>query len=419
MSSGPIRVVLISETFTEDMGYLENLLPKFLGRLGVDCHVVTTDLPANYRVHRFDETYGGFANNLKAGQVQEQDGFTLHVLGHRKIAGHMRVMGLRQKLKLLDPDVVQTMSAIGWVPMDAALFKPVIGYRLFTGCHHHASVFPLAQKRVPWISKEHVECWTTRTLSGRFISLFSEKCYAIAPDCADIAVRFFGVPRNMVCISPLGVDTDLFYPVTSEVQRQKRLEMRKKLGYSDSDIVCIYSGRLSEDKNSVLLARAVEQLTGQGSPFRGLFVGNGVQSALIKSQVNCQIHPFVPVSELGDLFRAADIGVWPTQESMSMLDASACGIPIIANDTISATERTDGNGLTYRLNDVDDLVRTLLQLKNVETRRLLGTCGARKMAHDFSWDTVARRRVRDYESALGNGRLNSPYESNKALGQAD
>ena len=37
----------------------------------------------------------------------------------------------------------------------------------------------------------------------------------------------------------------------------------------------------------------------------------------------------VPVRKLGGFFRAADIGVWPTQESTSMLDAAACALPAL------------------------------------------------------------------------------------------
>ncbi len=44
-----------------------------------------------------------------------------------------------------------------------------------------------------------------------------------------------------------------------------------------------------------------------------------------------------------------------------MLDAAACGLPLIVNDTLVAVvKQIEGNGITYRLNDVDDLIRALL-----------------------------------------------------------
>ncbi len=164
--------------------------------------------------------------------------------------------------------------------------------------------------------------------------------------------------------------------------------------------MCIYTGRFSEDKNPLLLAKAVTHLRDMGEPFRGLFVGNGTQAEAIRSCPGCVVHPFVPFYELGDFFRSADIGVWPTQESTSMMDAAACGLPIVVNDTLVAVERIKGNGIAYKLNDLDDLVRALRSLKDPQERSRLGSLGAEKMAREFSWESVAKRRLADYEAAL-------------------
>jgi glycosyltransferase involved in cell wall biosynthesis len=385
------------------MGYLENFLPKYLARLGADVDVITTDLPPYHQMNeRERKAYEGFAdgNDLIPGAVESIQGFRLHVLAHQRALGHMRMVGLREKLRSIRPDIVQAAHVIGWIPLEAALAKPSLGYKLFTGNHYHASVFPLANKRPSSWSKELLRCRVTRTLPGWLVSLFTEKCYAITSDCADVAVRFFGVPGNKINICPLGVDTELFRPISNQEERLGRLQMRQRWGFSESDIVCIYTGRLGEDKNPLLLARAVAHLTAAGEPFRGLFVGNGVQAQAIQSCPGCVTNPFVPVHELGNLYRASDIGVWPTQESTSMMDAAACGLPIVANDTMTAPERLQGNGLAYKLNDVGDLVRALLQLRDQEPRRRLGTNGVQKMARDFSWESVARRRLQDYEAAL-------------------
>src|SRR5205085_1871212 len=110
-------------------------------------------------------------------------------------------------------------------------------------------------------------------------------------------------------------------------------------------------------------------LASLGQPYRGLFVGNGIQARAIQSCPGSVTRPFVPVHELRNYYRAADVGVWPTQESLSMQDAAACGLPIVANDTMAATERLDGNGAVYKLNDLEDLVGVLLELRDPETRK--------------------------------------------------
>jgi glycosyltransferase involved in cell wall biosynthesis len=184
----------------------------------------------------------------------------------------------------------------------------------------------------------------------------------------------------------------------------ERAEIRKRFGIGDHEILCIYTGRFTEDKNPLLLAKAVATLRSAGDPYRGLFVGNGTQAGAIRQCDGCQINPFVPVTELPQFFRSADIGAWPTQESMSMLDAAACGLPIVVNDTLRAVERIEGNGLTYRLNDSDDLARVLLSLRSQEAREGLGRRGAVKMRDEFGWGRIAEQRMRDYQAALGRSK---------------
>jgi len=386
------------------MGYLENLLPKYLGRLGVDAHVVAMDVPPYHPMNAKESkvTYGGFADStdLVPGSVEVLQGFTLHILSHKKMFGRLKMVDLREKLASLRPDIVQATHVIGWIPLQAAIAKPLLGYKFFTAAHYHASVFPLARKKLsPW-STERLVCGITRTVPGWLVSQATEKCYAITTDCADVAVRFFGVPKTKIELCSLGVDTELFHTISNEIEDEARVELRQRLGFSESEIVCIYTGRFSEEKNPLLLAKAIAELTELGQPFRGLFVGNGAQAKAIQSCSRCVTHPFVPVHELGNFYRASDVGVWPTQESLSILDAAACGLPIVANQGMAAPERLDGNGLAYKLNDQGDLVRVLLELRDPRTRERLGSIGAQKMARDFSWESVARRRLQDYEYAL-------------------
>jgi glycosyltransferase involved in cell wall biosynthesis len=399
-----MRLVLLSETFSKKMGYLQNTLPKYLARLGVDVHVVTMNLPPYYQISGFDQTYGKFtgSDELVPGSIEPHDGYTLHVLGHKRLLGYMRMVGLTEKLRSLRPDIVQTSSSIGWIAQDAALGKLFLGYKLFTGSHTTASVFPLANNHVPRLAPARLRCLATRTLPGFLVSLASEKCYGATSDCADVAVNFFGVQHKKIAVSTLGVDTDIFIPISGEKERIRRDELRGQLGFSDADIVCVYSGRFSADKNPLLLAKAVSRLHGMGESFKGLFMGGGEQATAIAEMPGCVAHPFVPFQELAKYFQASDIGVWPTQESMSMLDAAACGLTIVVNNTLVARERIDGNGVTYNLNDLDDLVRVLLSLRNPEKRRHLGSHGAEKMATTFSWETIARGRIADYKAVLSD-----------------
>ena len=400
-----MRITILTETFVKNMGYLGNMLPRYLARYGVDVHVVTLDLPPYYHIKDFNETYADFSRrgDLVPGMVESYDGYTLHVLPHSKLFGNMRMVGLKEKLCSIRPDVVYSLAAIGWIPLDAALIKSLLGYKLFTGSHTTASVFPLARHEASVLDPESIKGIITRAIPGRIISLFTEKCYGATKDCADIAVRYFGVQKAKIDVCPLGVDTELFRPIQDDEGKLARLELREKLTFAPSDIVCIYTGRFSEDKNPLVLANAVARLRDRGEPYRGLFIGHGVQAEAIKAIKGCVIHPFIPVDDLPRFYQVSDIGVWPTQESTSMLDAAASGLPIVVNHTLIALERINGNGITYHQNDVEDLVRVLLTLREPSARQKLGEVGARRMVDEFSWASLAKRRLSDFQDSLSHG----------------
>ncbi len=403
-----MRIVVVNETFNKKMGYAENNLPKALARLGQEVHVVSSNVQAYFNDPDYVQTYEPF--NGPAVQpcgVESLDGYTLHRLRYGNPLRHVRIKGLSSKLRSLHPDIVQTFLAASWVQLEMALAQPFLGYKLFTGAHEHASIFSTKVKNGSRWCAARLKSDIRRAVPGRLVSTFSEKCYATTIDCAEIAGKFYGVPEKKIDICPLGVDTDLFGPIKDESGERKRLSFRAELGFEPNEIVCIYTGRFSHAKNPLCLAEAIARLQAQGEPFRGLFVGDGPQSNAIQASQGCVVHPFVLSQELPGFYQAADIGVWPTQESTSMLDAAACGLPLplVVSDRLKALERIEGNGVSYEESEPRDMMRSLLGLKDVTFRRKLGDSGAAKIAREYSWLAIAARRLRDYEAVLsGNSR---------------
>ncbi len=398
-----MRVALLSYWFPRGMGYIVNMLPRYLARQGVEVHYLTMDMPHYFFNNSQESTYANFEHltTMSPGQEESYEGFRLHCVKHRQVAGHPRFIGLREKLAAIRPDVVQSFLSIGWVALDAAVLKASLGYKLFTAAHTTASVFPLANRDSRWTEPARMRNLLSRWIPGRFVSTRTEKCYAATSDCADVAIRFFGVQPQKVDVAPLGVDTDSLSPVSTRDHEEKRIAMRGRLGVQPDEILFIYTGQFTAAKNPLLLARAVESMRSHGAKVKALFLGDGEQRAAIAARPSSVALPFVPHRELVDYYRAAEVGVWPTQESTSMLDAAACGLPIVVNDTLRAVERIDGNGLTYQLNDQASLERVLSTLLDSAARKRLGDAGAHRMAEQFSWHALVQRRVADYREALG------------------
>ena len=390
-----MRIVLISDWFAEKMGYAENCLPKAMAALGHDVHLITSDVQPYFHLPLYKETYEPFlGKGIVPCGTKPFEGYTLHRLPHGKTSKFFWIKGLTKQLRTLRPDVVQTFDA--FVPSTLACVRASrrVGFRLFLETHLHASVLPprIANRRLAW--------WFYRRTVGRWINQRTELCYPISEDTADIVIRLIGLDPQKMRVCSLGVDTALFHPPTDPVVRDER---RRKLGFAASDVVCVYTGRFAEDKGPLVLAQAIDRLTAAGEPYRGLFVGSGTQSqvAAIQECRGCVIQPFVLPGELPPFYWAADIGVWPRQESTSQLDAAACGLPLILSDRVHVRERAEGNGVFYNENSVSSLCDAIRSLASPDLRRKLGECGAGKMEQSFSWNRIARERIKDYESVLG------------------
>ena len=71
-----------------------------------------------------------------------------------------------------------------------------------------------------------------------------------------IAHKMFGVPYHKIKVQTLGVDALLYNNKIDD----SVLAKRKSLGYSNEDIVCIYTGKITDEKKPLLLCKAIEEL---------------------------------------------------------------------------------------------------------------------------------------------------------------
>jgi len=398
---GPMRIAVVSAFFSDGMGYTENCLPRALAKLGHDVHVVTSVFNVYGNTADYERTYQDFLGPRRnpVGTTLV-DGVQVHRLDAHLLGGYVKLEGLSRTIRDLRPDIVHSLEIASLETFELAALRPRANFELFCETHQHMSVVR------PYLKDAHGHLLRkaiyrlTRTLPTFLASLAVNTCYAIAPDCVEVATRFYGVPLSKVKMQSLGADTDLFRPceLTEDVAARQRL--RARLGFENDDVVCVYSGRFSEEKNPLLLARAIDRLADARPRLRGLFIGQGVQQERIAACRNVVIVPFMQHRELAEHYRAADIAVWPTQESMSMLDAAACGLPLVVSDTVGEMDRVTGNGLVYRENDVASMADKLTSLTDASKRRAMGAVGRSKMVAGYSWIRSAKLVEADYIAAL-------------------
>ncbi|MFA6980124.1 MAG: glycosyltransferase family 4 protein [Ignavibacteriaceae bacterium] len=401
-----MKIVIISCWFSENMGYAENFLPRALAKHGHDVHVVTSTAQVYYNSPNYVKTY---KEHLGPAIVPEEtkiiDGFTLHRLPFDELKKSIlnpfgffgiRLIGLYDYLTKLKPDVIQVFNIDEIATFEAARYSKDNGIKFFTESHVHASVLKVNGK---YDIKTNLMKYANKFRSSlQLINETTIKCFPIAEDVAELAIEFYQVSKDKIKIQSLGVNTDLFKPVENEEEEKERIQLRKKLGFGVNDIVAIYTGRFSPSKSPTVLADAIQLLQRTESSFKGLFLGSGTEEekALLSSREGSFVHPFVTVKELPKYYRAADIGVWPREESTSQLDAAACGLPLILSDQIKVLERVDGNGLLFKEGDAKDLAEKIFSLKDEAQRKKLGSKSVENVRLNFSWNKIAEERLRDY-----------------------
>lgn len=398
-----MKIVIISDWYSEKMGYSENMLPKALSSLGHEVYLITTNAQVYFNSPCYSQTYEPFLGpGIVDCCMKEIDGYMLHRLPfvRWKMNRLIQIKGLYSRLLEIRPHVVQVLDVSCLSTLQAALISMMFEFKLFGESHIHASVFIANDNRMRLVNT--MKWFVYGNTIGRYNNARFEKCYPISSDAADIVVKYFGISRKKIKMCSLGVDTDFFKPPNSDSSYQVRAAFRDELTFKPSEIVCVYTGRLTEDKNPLCLAKAIDLLVEKGRPFRGLFVGNGTEEyvSLIRQCRGCVVHPFVPMDELPKFYWSSDVGVWPRQESTSQLDAAACSLPLVLSNRIEVLDRVQGNGILYDEDDHSDLAEKLISLEDPSVRRSLGLAGAEKIYHQFSWRTIALKRIADYEDAV-------------------
>ncbi len=392
-----MKIAVVSAFYSEGMGYTENCLPKALAALGHEVHVLTSTFNVYGNSAEYDKTYRRFLGPPKVATGSTSlDGYQVHRLDARIVSGYIWIKGLYGKIARISPDIVHSIEIASLQTIELAMKKPFAEWDLFCETHQHLSVVKPFLKSANGALLQKALYRITRTIPTSLASHAVKRCYAIAPDCAEVATRFYGVPHSKVKVQSLGADTELFRPVETEADQLERRNVRQSLGFTHNDIVCVYTGRFSLDKNPLILARALDALCERDPRFKGLFIGDGVQKDEITACKNTTILPFMKHKTLAEHYRASDIAAWPTQESMSMLDAASSGLPLVVSDRIGEVDRVTGNGKMYEENSVASLVAVLSSLSDAAARHAYGNAGRQKMLTGFSWAHYARSVEADY-----------------------
>jgi glycosyltransferase involved in cell wall biosynthesis len=227
--------------------------------------------------------------------------------------------------------------------------------------------------------------------------------------CAGRLSAEFGVPTEEISIIPHG-------PLFTAEPRSSREYARAQLDLRTDDFIVLWQGILRPYKGVSFLLRVWQQVCVKRPSAKLIIAGTGAPELLtnLQSEVAALglensvrlILRFVSVSELVELYDAADVVVFPYSEvttSGAVMTAITAGKAILASTLppFQALLRHGENALLESYGDTAQWAGILLQLANDSgLGKQLGQQLKADHAHFTSWDTIASLTSKCYRAAL-------------------
>lgn len=148
-----------------------------------------------------------------------------------------------------------------------------------------------------------------------------------------------GVAANRITVAQMTVDVDAMHQFDATRGTEAAKEFRRKYGVGSDDVVCLFVGRLSEEKGVERLLDDFETMeAGQGA-VRLVIVGDGPLLTQIQAKAfhrdTVLMTGRLSGDELWSAFSAADLLVCPsTVEPWGLVvnESMAFGLPVLVND---------------------------------------------------------------------------------------
>lgn len=232
----------------------------------------------------------------------------------------------------------------------------------------------------------------------------ARRVIAISQATADEIHALLGVPADRIDVTHLGVSHKSRPLPTAEVDRFRRAnDLPQRF--------ILYLGTLEPRKNITTLLHAFAALPqqdvalvlvgGQGWLYHA--IDATIEELGLQPRI---IRPGYVADELLPLwYNAATVFAYPSLYEgfgLPILEAMACGTPVVAADTTSLPEAVgrDGAGLLVPPGDVDAWTHALSALLDDEDRRRDLSERGRQRAATFTWAQTARQTVASYRRAL-------------------
>jgi glycosyltransferase involved in cell wall biosynthesis len=221
----------------------------------------------------------------------------------------------------------------------------------------------------------------------------------------DEIIKRLDVDATKIDVIPLAIDRGRFRHIDQTIARQK---VRDAIGVNERYVLGV--GTLEPRKNLLTLVNAFLSLPAEHFPRLVLAGARGwgaqLPESLIASrefQSRVTLAGFMSDDLLPNLYAGADIFVYPSWAEgfgFPILEAMACGTPVITSDVSSMPEVAGGAALLFPPSRADALASAMMRITTDDQLRSALIHSGYDRAAQFSWQNTARATLDTYRAAI-------------------
>ncbi len=249
---------------------------------------------------------------------------------------------------------------------------------------------------------------TSRRLYLRLFTALScrraKRVIAISQSTARDVHASFGIPLEKIDVAPPGYDASIYKPIPADEIAAFRA--RRNL----PERFWLFLGTLEPRKNLPMLLQAYAALPdnqrlplilagGKGWDYQAIF--EAIDQYKLKNWV--QLPGYLPVEELPLWYNSAEVFLYPSVFEgfgIPVLEAMACGTPVIISNASSLPEVAGSAGLSLPPHAVDQWTEALRRVYSDSNWREQVVEQGFIEAKRYSWQGTAIETVRSYQQAL-------------------
>lgn len=363
-----LKIVIIIGYFEPSFGYQETIIAKHLQRLGHKVFVITSNLV--YPWKNKDQILSHLKMHNRKYHLCIDKKYKYKIIrlkSNFELRAKIIAPGVIKTLKRINPDLVIAFGIGQIFPIPAVYLKKKMKYKLF-------SVFgdnTLQKRGYSKFEQLLSSLWDQLFKKNIYSYVFekSDKILVNTPETDSLIKNKIKIKlknQKKVMLLPLGFDAEIF-----SFNEKIRKKTRNKLSVKERELLIITAGKLNKTKKTEILLDSFSNIDYKKIRAKLFIVGaTGDYLNYLKKRASslgikkfCFFFPFLPRQELANIYNAADIGVWPTQPSVTILEAMGTGLYVLLpkNKTLSHLlyEKSMGmyfnnrNNLNKKLNQIN------------------------------------------------------------------